>query len=314
MRAMRIVRAALLENWWLKLASILLAYALWLLIRGGEGERVVQVPVVVKIPSNMIIMDEHPRTIEVTLGGALLPGIQADISYNVDLQSAAEGKQTIALSPEKVQLGPAASGLRVLQVEPSTLTLVLERIIIKTVPVKAVVLGSPAPGLELYKTTCFPGIVVLKGPHSKVEAIKDLKTEPVLLAGQDRSFQARVNSQALDDDIDRVQGGPIVVNVELGPHREMHVLKVSVAVLDDHENCEVRPESVEVSVLVPVTFKKRLSANDCRATVSDSNMKPTDERVSVKPDVKLVGNLDSGIVISQIIPEKVTLIRKPGKR
>ncbi len=314
MRAMRIARAVLLENWWLKLAALLLAYALWLLIRGSEGERVVQVPVVVKIPGGMAIVDEHPSTIEVTLEGALLPGSQADISYYLNLQSGTEGKQTIALAPEKVQLGPAASGLRVLQVEPPTLTVVLEKIMTRTVAVRAVVLGTPAPGIDLYRASCFPSLVAVKGPRSKVDAIKDVKTEPILLTGQGRSFQARVNTQAFDDDIDRVQEGPIAVNVELGPHRETHVLRVPVAVLDDHKTFEVSPASVEVNVLVPVTVKRRLSANDCRATVSDSSLKPAEERTSVRPNVQLIGNLDSGIVISQINPEKVTLIRKPGKR
>jgi hypothetical protein len=75
MRAiLRSIKDFLLRNWWLKLASLLLAYALWLVVRGSEGERVFAVPLTVRIPRNMVIVNERRSSVEITAQGSILPG------------------------------------------------------------------------------------------------------------------------------------------------------------------------------------------------------------------------------------------------
>jgi hypothetical protein len=79
-----------------------------------------------------------------------------------------------------------------------------------------------------------------------------------------------------------------------------------VTVLDD-PNLVARPAYVSVSVLVPMTFKGRIASSNFRATVSVPNSEPADKRISVKPEVELIGALGTGIVIAQINPEEVEL-------
>jgi hypothetical protein len=312
MKATRFLREILLTNWWFKLAALLLAYGLWLVIRGSEGERVLQVPLTVKIPSNMVIVNERPNSVEVTLEGTLLPGAPADISYDIDLQSAGEGDQTIPLTVDRVRLGPA-SGLRVVQVNPAMLTVVLEKIVSKDVPVKVSIEGTPAPGFDLYKWVCRPSQVRINGPRSRVSPMKEAETDPVSISGQSRSFQSAVNLAPLDHGIYTGLVGPVKVDLELGPHREMHRLRIPVTVLDD-PNFVASPAYISVSVLVPMTFKGRLTVSDFRATVSVPNSEPADARMSAKPEVEQTGSLEAGIVIAQINPEEVALLRKIRKK
>ncbi len=307
MKATRFLREILLTNWWFKLTALLLAYALWLVIRGSEGERVLQVPLTVKIPNNMVIVNEQPKSVEVTLEGTILPGAPADISYDVDLQSAGEGGQTIPLTVDSVRLG-SASGLRAVQVSPAMLRLVLEKIVSKDVPVKVPIEGTPAPGVDLYRWACLPSHVRISGPRSRVNTVKEAETDPVSISGQSRSFQSTVNLAPLADDIHTGLAGQVKVDLELGPHRELHRIRIPVTVLDG-PNLVVSPAYVSVSVLVPMTFKGRIAANDFRATVSAPNSEPADKRMSAKPEVELIGDLEAGIVIAQINPEEVELHR-----
>jgi hypothetical protein len=39
------------RNWWLKLAGLLMAYVLWLLVRSAQGERILTVPLAVGVTS-----------------------------------------------------------------------------------------------------------------------------------------------------------------------------------------------------------------------------------------------------------------------
>lgn len=312
MKTTPFLREILLTNWWFKLAALLLAYGLWLVIRGSEGERVLQAPLTVKIPSNMVIVNKHPNSVDVTLEGTLLPGTPVDISYNVDLQSAGEGVQTIPLTVDGVRLGPA-SGLTVGQVKPAMLTLVLEKIAFKDVPVKVPIEGTPALGFDLYKWVCLPSHVRINGPQSRVVPVKQVEADPVSISGQSRSFQSAVSLAPLDDDIHTGLVGPVKVDLELGPHREMHRLRIPVTVLDD-PNFVASPAYISVTVLVPMTFKGRFTVSDFRATVSVPNSKPADVRMSAKPEVELTGDLGAGIAIAQINPEEVGLLRKIRKK
>jgi hypothetical protein len=313
MRAiLRSIKDFLLRNWWLKLASLLLAYALWLVVRGSEGERVFAVPLTVRIPRNMVIVNERRSSVEITAQGSILPGSQPDMAYVIDLQSGGEGEQTIPLTPDGVQMGPT-SGLRVIRVSPARITIVLERVISKDVPIKVPIQGTLAAGVDLYQLTCRPSSVRVSGPRSQVSALKEVETDLLSLAGQRGSFQTSVSFNLPNDDIRTNPVGPIEADVELGPHREVRTLKIPVTVLNN-DGYAISPQFVTVSVLVPITFKGRLGAEAFSATVTVPNSESPLNRLSAKPEVELTKNLGAGIAIKQVKPEEVTLLRAPRKK
>jgi YbbR domain-containing protein len=313
MRAvLRFIKDLLLRNWWLKLASIFLAYALWLVVRGSEGERVFTVPLTVQIPRNMVIVNERRSSVEITAQGSLLPGSQPDITYILDLQSAGEGEQTIPLTTDGVHIS-RASGLSVIRVSPARITIVLERVISKDVPVKVPVQGAPAAGVDLYRLTCRPSSVRVSGPRSEVSALNEVETDPVSLAGRRDPFQTAASLNLLNDDIRANLVGPVEVDVELGPHREVRTLRIPVTVLNN-DGYAISPRFVTINVLVPITFKGRLADDAFRATVTVPNSESPLNRLSAKPEVELTKNLDAGIAIKQVKPEEVTLLRVSRKK
>jgi YbbR domain-containing protein len=309
---LRSIKDFLLRNWWLKLASILLAYALWLVVRGSEGERVFTVPLTVQIPRNMVMVNERRSSVEVTAQGSILPGSQPDMGYVIDLRSAGEGEQTIPLTPDGVQIGPA-SGLRVVRVNPARITIVLERVISKEVPIKVPIQGAPAAGVDLYQLTCRPSSVRISGPRSQVSVLTEVETDPLSIAGQADPFQATVSFNLPNDNIHTNPVGPVEVDVDLGPHREVRTFKIPVTVLNN-DGYAVNPRFVTVSVLVPKTFKGRLANEAFKATVTVPNSEAPLDRLSAKPEVELTRNPGAGIAIKQVKPEEVTLSRISGKK
>ena len=60
----RFFKEYFLENWTLKATALLLALILWLFVRGEPGaERVVAIPLEVRISHQMEITNERPATI-----------------------------------------------------------------------------------------------------------------------------------------------------------------------------------------------------------------------------------------------------------
>jgi len=307
----KFIREILLQNWWFKLAALLLAYVIWLLVRSGEGERIITVPLVVQVPRNMQIVNERPATVEVAaLGVPNLSGSLPNLSYVINLQSAGEGEQTVALTAQGVQIGPS-SGVTAVRVSPARITFVLERVISKDVPVRVKVQGSPDPGFDLYQVICRPDIVHIIGPRSDINPFKELETDPISIAGQKHSFQQTVNFNLQGDDI-HTSPVAVEVRVELGAHRTERTLKIPLTVLG-YEGLAANPPFVSVSVLVPVTFKGQLAAGDLKATVTVPNSRPLPNRLAMKPEVEFSRDLDAGIVIKKITPEEITLLRGTGK-
>jgi YbbR domain-containing protein len=310
---LRFIQEVLLRNWGLKLTAILLAFALWLMVRGSQGERVFTVPLTIQIPRNMEIVSERPSFVEITAQGTLtsLAGFQPNLTYNIDIQSAGEGTQVIPLTPAGVRVGPS-SGLRVMRVSPARITLQLERVIAKDVPVKVPLRGTPTQGYDLYQLTLRPASLQITGPRSALSGIREMETEPVSLTARDQSFSTTVNLRVPDDDIHVSPGGPVEVTAELGPHRLLHTLRVPVTVVDDGDFIAT-PAYVSLSMLVPVTFKGRLTVKDFLVTATVPDAGPLQVQVMVKPKVELTTMLNEGILIKGISPEEITLVRKVRK-
>ena len=126
----RFLRDYLLENWNLKIIAILLALIIWLFVRGEPGpERVVRIPLEVLVSHQMEIASERPSWIEITMRGAAFSGTffgQTLPTCAIDLQGAGEGTHVVALTLDNIKV-PKGSGIEILRVNPSRVTIVLKR-------------------------------------------------------------------------------------------------------------------------------------------------------------------------------------------
>jgi YbbR domain-containing protein len=307
---MKFFRDLLLENWGLKLTSIFLALLLWLFVRGDPGaERVITVPLEVRIPSAMEITSERPTSVDVTVRGTTTNTWfgQSVPRCSIDLQNADEGEHSVLLTPGNVQI-PGASGLEVIKINPTRIVLTLERTISREVPVVVASRGEPAAGFDVYNKSSNPASVIITGPRSRVEKIPQVNTESISLAGQNRSVRVFANLSVRDNLVRTIPAGPIEVNIELGVRRKsVMVARVPVKV-DDPAYFTV-PKRITVKLLVPITFKGVLSADDIHAALALSGPTPPAVPTKMRPSVSFTKELDASIVIKELEPPEV-VVRK----
>ncbi|HYK90968.1 MAG TPA: CdaR family protein [Acidobacteriota bacterium] len=308
---MRIFREFILENWALKLTSILFAWILWLFVRGEPGaERVITVPLEVRISRDMEITNERPTSVDITVRGTISnawfgPSIP---TCDIDLQGYREGEHVVPLLPENVRL-PRASGLEVLKINPARITLMLERTISKEVPVAVPTRGEPASGYEIYGRSALPGMILITGPRSHVEHIQNISTEPISITGQKLPIRMFANLDIRDNLVRTTPVGPIEVQVILGAHRRLTLIPRIPIQVDDSRYATI-PQRISVNVLVPVTFKGNLSASDLSATVTTSNLQESSLPARVKPEVRFVAEADPAIIIKDVEPAEVIVRKK----
>jgi YbbR domain-containing protein len=160
------VRPLVLQNMTLKLVSLALATLLWFVIAGEKtSEMGLTVPVELKnFPKDLELTGDAVNAVEVRLRASpsiiqsLGPG---DVSAHVDLTGVQEGEHIVNLTGDSIRI---PFGVKVVRINPSTLTLNLERTVQKMVPVRPRLLGRPAPGHEVAEVTSAPPEVRVAGP------------------------------------------------------------------------------------------------------------------------------------------------------
>jgi YbbR domain-containing protein len=309
---LKILRDLIAKNWWLKLSALLLSFALWLVVRGDDGERVFIVPLTVQVPRNMEIANERPSSVEVTAaGGSTLSGRLPEMTYTIDLHDAAEGSHIVPLTPDGVWFNPTAD-VRIVRVNPARVSIVLERIISREVPVRVPLQGNPPAGMEVYQVTVVPETVSISGRRSQVDLVREATAAPVAVSGKKESFQTKVNFRLQSDDIHAIPA-EARVTVELGVRRMEQTVTVPVAV-SDPESYSVSPLAIAVSVLVPATLNRKLAPEDFKAVVAVPAEGWPGSQIVAKPAVELAATLDPGIRITLVKPETVTLQRISRKK
>lgn len=312
---MNLLRSMLLENWAIKLTSVVLAFFLWLAVRGDRNvERIISVALEIQVPRDMEITNERPSFVEVTVRGApanIGYGLSGPPAYTINLQTAGEGVHEIPLSPGNVRF-PATSGLEVVRITPPRITLVLERTITAEVPVvRPELRGEPAPGFDVYRTSYWPSQIRISGPRSRVVRTKQVYAAPISIAGLSQSLRTFTNLVIDDHTIRPSPAGPIEVIVEVGVHREVKTI-AGIPVLPESDTLRVTPSHVSVEVLVPVTFKERLTPENFSAEVPAGILAPSAREARVKPEVRLVNSPDPAIAIARVHPAEV-IVRRAGR-
>jgi YbbR domain-containing protein len=311
----RFIREYLLENWSLKATAILLGLILWLFVRGEPGpERVVAVPLEVQVPRQMEITNERPTTIEITMRGAAFSNILFSNPLPtciVDLQGANEGEHVVPLTPENVKI-PKGSGIEVLQVNPTRVTVVLEKTISKRVPIVVPIQGEPAQGFEIYSKSSKPDSVEVSGPRSHIDAVTAISTDAVSIADQRQSSRFFVRLNPNDNLVRAALANPVQVDIQIGPRRRLHTFR-RVPVTLDNDSYTAVPKQISVQVLAPPEMIKDLTPADITATVDTRSLDLSKLPAEVKPLVQLPPSLDETVVIRDVQPPEVSIRKTQGK-
>ncbi len=306
---MSVIREILLRNWSLKLSSVLLALALWWVVRGeSSAERIITVPLEIRVPRNMVIVNERPSTVEVTVRGVAGSNwfSQTAPICIIDLQGEGEGVHIVQLTEQNVRI-PRTSGLEVIALRPMRLSVILERTISRDVPIRTV-LGPPPEGFDVYSTSLAYPTVLLTGPRSRVDPIKEVQTETINLTGHEAPFTALGDIDVKDPLIHISPPGPVEVKIDLGVHRRLQNI-ASIPVVLNTKDWIATTRFVSATVLVPVSHTPELSAKDFAATVTVGNLDATQKTAKLRPEVKLLNINDPAIVIKEIRPVEVTVRR-----
>ncbi len=211
------MRDRLFHNLGLKLFSLGLAFALWLVVAGEQRvEQALNVPLkLTQLPQKMALMNDPPGFVTVKVRGpkSLVTALAHDeVDLKLELSRLKEGENQVAIRAEQFGL---PRGMEVLQISPTRVRLVLEPVVEREVRVAARVEGAPAAGHHLYRTSVRPDRIKVVGPTSEVNRVARVYTSAVSLEGRSRDFVARAPLEPIGKSIELNGADSVQVVVEI---------------------------------------------------------------------------------------------------
>ncbi len=192
------------NNWPAKILSVAAAVLLFFFYRISTLEqRYVTVPLDVVANGYFAPTAPLPATVRVTLRGKAdtIFGIrESDIEAYVDLTTY-RGAGIYRVPVQIRKKGSALNADVEFRVDPIDVGVTLERAVQKSVQVLADIKGFPARGYQLGQYLLTPDRVTVEGPQSRVDAVADVSTDPVDLAGRTADFTSRVDLNVSDPTI-----------------------------------------------------------------------------------------------------------------
>ncbi len=296
----RAFREGLRRNPGLKLLSLVLATLLWFTINLTErdAERLVELPVSIrKLQPGLIVTNLPARPVGLTLRGprTILDGVdERKERISLDLSGVGQGEVRIELNTDMIR-PELPRRVKVVRLEPARLTLRIDRLVRRVLPVHADLAGAPALGYTVAESQVVPDHVEVSGPATKVDELKEVATEPIDLRGLKETFQRSVLLAWAGDFVSFVPDRVLVTVTfeEVLVSRDVRHVPVAVRHAEGFQ-VYVRPATVDVTVRGPQRLLSSFRLADGAVAVDAAGLGPGRHTLPVHVElptgVELVGD------------------------
>lgn len=258
---MAVIVDAVLENWRLKVLSLLCALALYAQSHSGQDAKSVVVNLEAQLPDreDKVLATMLPPGVRITIKGtgAELDNLRASsLGLQVDLRGARSGHVTF--EPRMVR-GPAGARFEVIEFDPAGIDVEWEDRIKRDVPVQVSVVGTPAAGYVVKGAPLAePTKVSVTGPASDVMAMQDVKVGAFDVRGlSEGSYPRQLPIVALPP---RMRAEPPTVFVTANIVRETAERPFSrlAVVVVGNTKAKAKPAEVDVRLVCPPEIVRQL--------------------------------------------------------
>lgn len=239
------------RNLALKASALALGTLLWFTVSGEQVERSLQVPIAYRnLPAGLEIMNQL-ETVEVQVrgGSGEVTSLQpSEVSVIADLSGREAGDAVMLLGPDRVSV---PLGIEVVQVNPSTVPVRLERQLVAEVEVTAMINGRPALNYVLDRIIVEPRTVAVIGPASRLSGPISAVTEGVSVEGLTATVSRIVGVGVTDARLRLREAREVKVTVVIAPASAVRTISgrpVAFRNLADGQQATVEPSTVAVTV------------------------------------------------------------------
>ncbi len=247
------------KNLILKLLSLCFALFLWYFVVGEDKvDRTIFVPLeIVNLPEDLVIANQFKKELEVTVNGprSLIKSLdRRTITRSVNLAEALPGTRVVRNDKGSMSF---PRGVRVLRVQPAHVILLLDKLISKSLHIKAVTTGNTPKGYDISSITLEPPAITVIGPTKILADRNLLSTNPIDLSSLTQANTINVGLN-LDDEIAALIGDPIVTaNIVINEQLVEKTVK-DIPIILNHSNPDIafrlKPKTLSIKADLPYSL------------------------------------------------------------
>ncbi|MET0645384.1 MAG: CdaR family protein [Pyrinomonadaceae bacterium] len=287
--ARRWLRALFLEDWTLKAMALVITLGMWYAVttqRAPATKRLHDVPLEFLLPEGVDIGNDPVDKVDVTLVGSqdkLAVLTARDLVAQVDVTGLLPGDRNPRLTEKNVTMD-LPEGVQIVGIAPRSLTLHLEPVVERAVPVEARFEGAPPEGFARGAVTVEPGSVRVRGPASHVAVVERAFTETISLASQRETLVRPQVSVDIPDHKVVPMDSTVSVRVEIGEEQsERRFTNVPVR---GEGGGTVSPDAASVTLRGPRSIVEALRPEDVRLVVTSADDGKTSARLMLSPSAQ----------------------------
>ncbi|MFN2414758.1 MAG: YbbR-like domain-containing protein, partial [Pyrinomonadaceae bacterium] len=287
--ARRWLRALLFEDWTLKLVALGITLGLWYAVttqRAPAQMRLRGVQLDFILPEGVDIGNEPVDEVDVTLEGSQgkLAELNArNLVARADVADMRTGDRVLRLTDKNVSMD-LPEGVRIVSINPRSLTLHLEPLDEREVAVEVRFEGAPPEGFARGAVQVTPPNVRVRGPQSHVAAVERAFTETISLTGHRETLVLPQVAVDIPDHKVTPAESSVAVRVEIGEEQaERRFANVPVR---SATGAPVAPQAVALTLRGPRTIVESLRPEDVRLVVEVAEDGRPAPRLSLPPSAQ----------------------------
>jgi len=296
----------LLDNYPLKLISIVFSVALFSVVHNGEdAQRSVYLDVVALLPpptADSVLVSTLPARVKVTLRGSRsrISALSHDDFAPVHMDLREPGRQYYYFDPSDIGV---TGSLHVVSIEPGNVPLVWRPRAERTVTILPNLSGTPATGYVVRPPVQIaPTNVTISGPRDEVEAISSWTTEQISVDGLGPGVvERRVRLEPLTGHLTYMGQSVVAVRIEVDPDTAERTFSGLDVEAVGPGNVKLRPKAVQVTLRGPAPQLAKLSGEQLVPFVEPSTVPAS----GVESAVVKLGGLPEFCSIVRIVPSSV---------
>ena len=301
------LRQIFLENLTQKVFAIALTTVLFVFVREDKtNTAAIDVRIIAGYPTDRVLVSDLPKQVRVMVEGSNreLRRVRTDDALTISLN----GSETeFSFEPELFKL---PERVRVRWVRPAAIAVRFEEKMVRQIPVKPQVDGTPEPGYRLVAVEVDPDEVEIEGPAGAVRDLDEVLTERIQLAGRNRSGVVRVLLAPLPQDVTVPGQATFAVTLTIQEQMGTRVLTglpVQVRGVGlDVGDFEISQETIDVTLSGATWRLDALAPEELIAYVDATDIETVHEMHN--RDVKFTP--PKGINVVEIKPKKIAVVRR----
>src|SRR5208282_5505650 len=163
----------------LRIFAVVLAIGLWIFVNTAERNSFAPLTVPISyssLPAGMVIVNHPPTVVKIEVTGprTLLSLLDPErLTLKIDLRSVAAGQSEFKIYPSMFNVGRNTA---VTSISPDQLSLDIDRLVTRDVPVHLAVQGRVDPGYTISSVDITPPSVTIVGPSRYVAPLTSVST------------------------------------------------------------------------------------------------------------------------------------------